>query len=421
MKKIKSAICILLCILCLTLCCCGAKSQSLTADYRRSASIPVYNFFSEESIVPENYQEFTSAYMDFAASLLVNASDDESVVLSPLSLYTVLCMTANGASGKTLRELEKTLGEELTISEINTFIHYLNERVKVLNSDEGYVNSANSMWFRDDYSVKAPFLQNVVNYYDAEVFRTNLEGEAGADKINNWISDNTSGKITDMLSPLSEDTAAVLVNALLFDDEWVTPYNEEDIYDGEFKGTKGIGTATFMESNEMLLKSSDAKGMMKSYKNTPCKFVAILPDEGVDLDSYVSSLSGAKLEKLFESASGINRCNAHLPQFELRKNLSLADTVAAMGAGLMFTDEANFDALTMSDGLKVSDVVQESFIKVTESGTKAGSSSAVVMIDSAAPAPQDFEELKFDRPFIFMIVENESILPLFIGTVKSVS
>lgn len=419
MKKTKSAICIFLCILCLTLSCCGMKSDSLTADYRRSASIPVYNFFSEESVTPENYQEFTSAYMDFAASLLLNASDDESVVLSPLSLYTVLSMTANGASGKTLRELEKTLGEELTIPEINTFIHYLNERVKSLNNDEGFVNSANSMWFRDDYSVKAPFLQNVVNYYDAEVFRTDLEGEAGADKINSWISDNTSGKITDMVSPLPEDTAAVLVNALLFDDEWVTPYEEKDIYDGEFNGTKGIETVTFMKSNEMLLKSSDARGMMKSYKNTPCKLVAILPDESIDLDTYVSTLSGAKLEKLFESAGGVNRCIAHIPQFELRKSLSLADTVEAMGAELMFSNDANFDALTMSEGLKVSDVVQESFIEVTQNGTKAGSSSAVIMNDSA-PAPQDFEELKFDRPFIFMIVENESNLPLFIGTVKSV-
>lgn len=419
MKKIKSAICIFLCILCLTLCCCNAKSQSLTADYRRSTSIPVYNFFAEESVIPENYQEFTSAYMDFAASLLKNASDDESVVLSPLSLYTVLSMTANGASGKTLRQLEKTLGEELTVSEINTFIHYLNERVKVLNSEEGYVKSANSLWFRDDYSVKAPFLQNVVNYYDAEVFRTDLAGKSGADKINGWISDNTEGEITDMLSSLPEDTAAVLVNALLFDDDWVTPYGESAVYSGTFKGTKGEEAATFMSSNEMYIESSDAKGMIKSYENTPAKFVAILPDEGVDLDTYIDTLSGAKLEKLFESASGTSRCNAHIPQFELRNNLSLADTLESMGAELMFTDDANFDALTMSDGLKVSDVVQESFIKVNENGTRAGSSSAVVMKDSAS-ASQDFEELKFDRPFIFMIVENESNLPLFIGTVKSV-
>ena len=172
MKTFKSLICILLCVLCLSLCCCGAKNQSLTADYTRSNAVPVYNFFADESQTPENYQEFTAAYMDFAASLLKNSESDESVVLSPLSLYTVLSVTANGASGKTQREIEKALGQDLNISEINTFIHYLNERVKALNSEEGFVNSANSLWIRDDYSVKAQFLQNVVNYYDSEFFRT---------------------------------------------------------------------------------------------------------------------------------------------------------------------------------------------------------------------------------------------------------
>ena len=414
MKTFKSLICILLCVLCLSLCCCDAKNQSLTADYTRSNAVPVYNFFADESQTPENYQEFTAAYMDFAASLLKNSESDESVVLSPLSLYTVLSVTANGASGKTQREIEKALGQDLNISEINTFIHYLNERVKALNSEEGFVNSANSLWIRDDYSVKAQFLQNVVNYYDSEVFRTELKAE----EINSWIENKTDGEIKDMLSELDKDTALVLVNALLFDDEWVTPYEEGNIYNGSFKGTKGEETVKFMESNEMFIESKDAKGMIKSYKNTPCKFVAILPDEKISVDEYAASLSGAKLETILSSATGVNRCIAHLPQFELRNKLSLSETAKAMGMELMFTDEANFDALTMSDGLKVSDIMQESFIKVSETGTKAGSSTTVTLRGSDSET-QDFEELKFDRPFVFVIVENESNLPLFIGTVKS--
>lgn len=417
MKVFKSLMCILLCVLCLTLCCCGEKNRSLTSDYTRSAAVPVYDFFADEAQTPENYQEFTSAYMDFAANLLKNAESDESCVLSPLSLYTALSMTANGASGKTLRELEKAMGQDLDISEINTFIHYLNERIEVLNSEKGFVNSANSLWIRDNYSVKAQFLQTVVNYFDAEIFRTALN----ADEINSWIEDKTDGEIKDMLSDLDKDTALVLVNALLFDDEWLTEYEESDVYDAGFWGTKGEELVSFMKSNEMLIEAKDAKGMIKSYKNTPCKFVAILPDENISLDEYVASLSGAKLESLLGSANGVNRCIAHLPQFELRSKLSLNDAAKAMGMELMFTDEANFDGLTMSDGLKVTDVLQESFVEVNAKGTKAGSSTAIVVKPGASKAPEsDILSLVFDRPFVFMIVENESNLPLFIGTVKSV-
>lgn len=417
MKAFKSVICILLSVLCLSLCCCTAENKSLTADYSRSGAVPVYDFFAEESVTPENYQEFTSAYMDFAANLLKNSSSDESVVLSPLSLYTALSMTANGASGKTLRELEKAMGQDLNISEINTFIHYLNERVKVLNNEEGYVNSANSLWIRDNYSVKAQFLQTVVNYFDAEVFRTELKAE----EINSWIENKTDGEITDMLSELDKDTALVLVNALLFDDEWLTPYEENDVYDAGFRGINGEEFVSFMSSNEMLIESKDAKGMIKSYKNTPCKFVAILPDEKISIDEYVESLSGAKLENLLNSASGVNRCVAHVPEFNLRSKLSLTDTAKAMGMELMLTDEANFDALTMSENLKVTDILQESFVDVSPKGTKAGSSTAIAVKPGASSATEsDIVSLVFDRPFVFMIVENESNLPLFIGTVNSI-
>lgn len=418
MKLTRVISCLLLAALCLSLCCCAPESTSLTAEYSRSSAIPVYDFYSEEEITPENYANFAEAYMNFAANMLISASEDESAVLSPLSLYTALMMTANGASGKTLRELEKMLGEDETLSDLNTYIHYLNSRVQSLNGEEGFVNTANSLWINDEFSVKAQYLQSIVNYFDAEIFRTELAA-SGAEEINEWIEEKTSGEIEDMLSSLSDDTAMVLVNALLFDDEWAIPYEESDVFEGTFNGAKGEETATYMQSNEMLLESSDAKGIIKSYKNTPCKFVAILPNEGVSLEEYVSSLSGAKLTKLFSSLSGTNRCVANIPQFELRTNSELTEAVKSMGAELMFTDEANFDSLTMTDGLSVSGVLQESFIEVNADGTKAGSATTVTS-PGAASGESEFEVLNFDRPFLFIIVENEYNLPLFIGTVGSI-
>ena len=134
------------------------------------------------------------------------------------------------------------------------------------------------------------------------------------------------------------------------------------------------------------------------------------------------TLSGAKLTTLLNSAAGVNRCVAHLPEFELRTKLNLKDTLSEMGAPLAFSDEANFENLTMSENLKISQVIQESFVDVSSKGTVAGSSSAVVVAPSASASPEsDFESLVFDRPFVFMIVENESNLPLFIGTVNSIN
>lgn len=416
MKPMKAIGCVMIALICLALCCCQSKSPSLTSDYKRSGDMPVYDFYAEESGRPESYDKFAKAYSDFAAKMLINANTNENGIYSPYSLYTAMALTANGSAGKTLQNMENVMGDPLRIADINLNHHYLSSRLKALNNDGGKLTSANSLWINDSFSVKSQYLQTVVNYYDAEVFRTKL-AENGVSEINSWISKNTAGEIKDMISSLNETTQAVLVNALLFDDEWVTPYNEAALSEGTFNGTKGSEDADFMTSNEMFISSADAKGFIKSYKNTPCKFVAILPNEDVSLEEYISSLSGQKLDALLNSQSGLNRCFATIPQFELRTKLSLKSALQSMGMDSVFSEDANFSALTMNEGLCVSDVLQESFIKVTPQGTKAGSATAVIM-DSAA-IDTDFEELIFNRPFLFMIVENEYNLPLFIGTVNS--
>lgn len=419
MKSVKAVTAIILCVLCLTLSCCTQQSNDLCAKYTRSSAVTVYDFFSNDSLAPEGYGKFADAYMDFSANLLLSSSCDESYIVSPFSLYTALSMTANGTAGKTLNQLEKVLGQDLDITEINNYLYYLSSRLTAIQGKDGKLSTANSLWLNDEFSVKAQFLQTLANYFDAEVYRTRLS-ETGADEINRWISQKTDGKIKEAVSPLSEDTFSVLVNALLFNDRWISAFDESLIYTDSFNGSKGSEKASYMKSNEMLLKSADAKGFIKSYENTPCKLVAILPDEGINLESYIQSLSGAKLEALFRSASGANRCEASIPRFEVRTKQELTEVVKAMGASLVFTEDANFDSLTMTDGLSVSSILQESFIKVTPTGTEAGSATVTDINATSSPEESQFESLVFNRPFLFMIVENESNLPLFMGTVQSI-
>lgn len=419
MKAFKGFLCILLCAVCFSLSCCNTDGNNLAAQYSRSQAIPSYNFYSDDISTPEVYSEFAEAYMDFAAAMLKNSNTEGSCVLSPFSLYTALAMTANGTQGKTLSQLESLLGQDLDISEINNAIYYLGERITSIYGETGKISTANSLWLEDEFSVKAQFLQTTVNYFNADVYRTKLS-ETGAEEINGWISKNTDGKIENLVSHLSSDTQMVLVNAMLFNDEWISPYAESQILTDTFYGSTKNSTASFMKSNEMLIKSTDAKGFVKSYKNTPCRLVAILPNEGVSLEDYISSLSGAKLQSFLNSVGGASRCVAAIPQFELSTKLSLKETVKTMGTDIIFENGANFDGLTMSGSLAVSDILQESFFKLSPTGTEAGSATVESVYDISSQQTSDAEELTFNRPFIFMLVENESNLPLFIGTVKNI-
>ena len=402
MKHLKSILCIFLAaVMSLTLCCCSKENTSLTNDYTRSESIPVYNFYSEEIVKPESYSEFVNSYSDFAAKLLISASDDEGCVLPVLPLYTGLAATMAGTSGKTLTESETLLGVAMNTEEINTCTYYLNSRVKFLNSEEASVNSASALWIDDSFSVKAQFLQAVVNYFDTEVYRSSLSSSETRNDINSFAQSDSS----ELASALSDESSLALVGTFNLKDSWISLPSKSE---GIFNGTKGEETATFYTSNEMYIESPDAQGFIKSYQNTPCRFVAIMPKGGVNLEEYISSLSGTKLQTLLNSQSGVNRCVATYPAFELKSSGNFAKAIEAMGGKLITSKDAALSNLTMSDGLYLSDVLLESEFSLTAETQES--------VDESS----DIRTLNFDSPFIFMVVENENNLPLNIGVVNTV-
>ena len=108
-----------------------------------------------------------------------------------------------------------------------------------------------------------------------------------------------------------------------------------------------------------------------------------------------------------------------LPKFSFDYGTSLKRTLMKMGMELPFDDgAADFTGLNEIPGTFISDVLHKTFIAVDERGTKAGAVTAVIMADNAAPMEQEPpKEVYLDRPFLFMILDNQNDLPVFIGYV----
>ena len=67
--------------------------------------------------------------------------------------------------------------------------------------------------------------------------------------------------------------------------------------------------------------------------------------------------------------------------------------------------------------LYISRVIHKTAIEVNERGTKAGAVTAVEMTKNAAMM---MKSVFLDRPFVYMIIDNESCLPIFIGQVTHI-
>lgn len=356
------------------------------------------------------------AIADFAVRLFQHrAEEGDNTLISPLSVLSALAMTANGARGNTLSQMEDVFG--LTISELNP---YLYAYISALPSSDKYkLSLANSIWFRDDerFTVKQDFLQANANWYNAGIYKAPFDDTTLKD-INSWVSDKTDGMIEDILDEIPEEAVMYLINALAFDAEWQVVYNESRVRDGVF--TKEDGTKQNVElmysEEQRFLEDTDATGFIKYYADQKYAFAALLPNEGVSVSDYIASLSGEKLHGMLSNARMVE-VNAAIPKFEMEYEVQMNEILKEMGMTDAFDPNASdLSGLGSSTrgNLFVSRVLHKTFITVDEKGTKAGAATVVEVSEESAPV--EVEEVYLNRPFVYMLIDCETNLPFFIGT-----
>lgn len=355
---------------------------------------------------------------DFAIRLFqASEKSGENTLVSPLSVLCALAMTANGAEGETLEQMEAILG--MTAEELNV---YLYSYVKNLLQGEKYkLSLANSIWFTEDkrFTVNQDFLQINADYYGADIYTAPFDDQTCKD-INNWVKEKTDEMIPEILDQIPPDAVMYLVNALAFEAEWAEIYEKHDVRDGQF--TKEDGTKQKVEymygSESVYLEDEKATGFMKYYKGGRYAFAAMLPNEGVSVSDYVASLDGESLNALLADPQ-YTAVLTSIPKFEMEYSVEMAEILKGMGMPKAFdSDSAEFGKLgTSTDGsIYISRVLHKTFISVGEKGTKAGAATVVEMLDGAAIEPPEMKQVYLDRPFVYMLIDCENNIPFFIGT-----
>lgn len=361
-----------------------------------------------------------TAISDLAVKLLQTQTGEESVLLSPVSIFYALALTINGAEGDTLCQMEETLGmsRDNLNAYLSDYLHALTEK------QDDALHMANSLWLRDEenrLTVNPDFLQTNVDYYDAQIFAASFD-ESTVKNINGWVKKSTDGMIEKLLDEIPVEAVAYLVNALSFEDKWQTPYEDDQVQDGTFHGRQGDENCRLMWSDEHTYLTDDhATGFMKYYDGYA--FAALLPEEGMSVEDYAASLSGEKLRGILENPTYCT-VQAALPKFTSESTLDLADALAMLGMTDLFDSEkADLSGMGSSalGNLFVSRVLHKTFIDVNESGTRAAAVTAVEVKDAcAAPDEEMPPQVILDRPFVYLIVDTDTMLPLFIGTCMDV-
>lgn len=358
---------------------------------------------------------------DFALRLYRESYDGNNTLLSPLSVFVALAMTANGANGNTKTQMESVLG--MTVPDLNAFCAlYLNS---LTGNDDVKLALANSIWLRDveNFAVKEAFLQTNADVYSAGAFRAPFNASTVKD-VNQWVKDHTDGMIDKIVDGFKSQDVMLLINALVFDGKWASPYTlDTQVRKGDFHLENGnVKRVTYLLGSEYryLTDGDRAVGFVKPYVGGRYAFAALLPAKGTPVADYVASLTGETVISILQNAQNVP-VETKMPKFGTEYKIVLNSALSKMGMSDAFDpDAADFTGITESFPMFwIDEVLHKTCIEVGEKGTRAAAVTSVRGKAGSASMEENVPPVILDRPFVYLILDTQTNLPLFIGTLNN--
>lgn len=393
------------------------------------ASCQQENSTSDDNLIDvnEKSKQLIKANNDFGLDIfreIRNESEEENIMISPLSISVALAMAYNGANGDTKAEMEETLRVAgLTAEDINASYSTL---IKALQSvdDDVIFEIANAIYYAENFQVKADFLQTNITNYDAEVSALDFNSPSAVETINDWVANKTNDKILTIIDELSDNARLVLLNAIYFNGIWSKKFDEEGTKMKIF--TKADGTnieIPFMSKEDALEYASNElfEAIRLPYGNGQYNMVVMLPTEGKSSQHIIDELNAKKWNSWSEAFIKEDHVVVTMPRFKFAFNSELKNVLKKMGMEKAFDPKTSeFSGISDNSDLFISSVLHKSYIDVNENGTEAAAVTAIVFEVTSA-GPNDNEKIYFtvDKPFVFAITEKDTDAILFIGEVKN--
>jgi serpin B len=395
-------------IACLLFACNGDDTPSPPIEKPEPAKPIELTFKQDEKVSADNC---------FALKMfreVSNLAETPNTFFSPLSLNLALGMLYNGASGDTRTEMAEVLGmADYSETEINEYYQKMSQAL--LDIDPlTELAIANSIWYRDGFPVKQPFIDINKKHFDAEVKALDFNNPDAAKIINQWCANKTKDRIKDIIQPpISPDVMMYLINALYFKSKWESQFDKSNTKKDDFtKANNSKIKVNMMEQRTPFPYYADEhlQCVELPYGNMAFSMVAILPAENSDIDRLIEYLDETQWNNISNYLHH-REVILKLPRFKIECEMDLNDPVKNIGMQRIFY--GGFEHIS-DFALNVSNIKQKTFVEVNEEGTEAAAVTVIAMELSAA-GPSTPVQFFANRPFLYVIKEKSTGAILFIG------
>ncbi len=412
-KQIALSVCAFAIINCLNLGCVPAPKKGPTASSNGK--------FSAEKGRNLSLEETVQANNRFAFSLMkLLAEESENVIFSPISITSSLGMTSAGARGKTLAQIQTAF--QWQGAPHSGFKGLLPE---IRGSSDYQLHMANRLWGRIGAKFYPDLLTLLDDNYGAGLAPLDFVNQPNPSRlvINQWVEEQTHGKIQDLLpdGSITSQTDLVLTNAIYFFGHWLHAFKEDLTEDKDFHvRSDQVKKAPFMQQRAQFgyAEMDQFQVLQMPYQGEEVSFIAILPRSFTLPKDLVAKTTLADLEEGLTNMSR-REVQVFLPRFKAETTAPLVEPLNQLGMLLAFdphrADFSGFRRLTPGENLSISAIFHKAFVDVNEEGTEAAAATAVVMATESVdlrPPPPVF---RADRPFIYFIQHRKTGLILFMG------
>jgi serpin B len=393
----------------------------LIISFSCSSHDGIVNPFSNKTLTPLDKNVALTSNL-FGINLLKdinNSEADSNIFLSPLSISSALGMTLNGANGKTYTQMLNTL-QLSGNSQAQVNQAYMNLKNILTTADPTVTfTDANSIWCRQSVSFEQNFLGVNNKYFNAYIQSLDFTNPASPGIINNWVSENTNGKITQIVGKIiPPEVVMYLINAIYFKAVWEYKFDTSFTTLRPFYLQNGSVVQCKMMNqlnNFNYYAGLDYQALEIPYGNGNFNMLIILPNNSVDVNQLLSSVNGTMLNQINAGMTQAQKINLYLPRFQVNYNISLMKSLIDLGMVDAFDPfSADFSNICKTLKLYITDVIHKTYVKVDEEGTEA---AAVTVVSIGAQFVIENPVFSVDHPFIFLITEKNSGAIIFAGKV----
>jgi serine protease inhibitor len=400
-------------------------------------SISSLNFSCKKETIDNSAGEFKPVNLTEKQKQLTNASNafgfeffkkvneisgsDANLMVSPLSVSMALGMTRNGAAGGTLEAMTTTLGfSGMTENEINESYKYIIQTFTTLDP-KVKLQIANSIWYKNNFTVEQPFVLTNQQYFNAEVSMLDFFKPTAVDIINAWVNEKTNKLIPEIIDQIPAEAVMYLINAVYFKGQWKYQFEAKNTIQKPFTLSDGtVIQAPSMNTHASFqyFKGTGFAAIELPYNQGNYTMSVLLPDADKTVGDIIKQLS---LENWNSWSKQFNEADIQLqvPKFKYEYNeKQMKPILTDMGMGVAFSDNADFTRINKEGGLCISRVLHKTYIETNEEGTEAAAVTAVEISNTSVGPDQPYF-FTINRPFVYFIQEKSTGTILFIGTVMN--